>query len=210
MAQAASLTFSQTSGTGTWTISGSNSNSGTLAFTSFAASRVFTGVETNPSFAWASTGRNAWALIALAPDGGSAASIDAEATLLVASTAATSFTANPATAAGSGEVSVILAAADASAVGTSAITIAAPTGWTTAATAHTSQVGSASKESNFAGIAWQTGVSGTVTPGAMTLEGGSSATGTVVANAYHWLITEAPLPPSRVIPGQAVKRAAFY
>lgn len=187
-------TFSQTSGTGTWGIQGPDANS-TAVMNTAVCTRVFDGTETAPTFTWSNGGRQSWTALAFTPDTGSTLSIDVWATTKIDTTTGTSHTPNSATAAGSGELSIILTAARATANGTTAITFTAPTSWTSQATG--SEPGSGSAPSNATNISSQSGVSGTVTPGAV---GTNVTTG---ATLYHVLVKEtSPAHHSLIVPNR--------
>jgi hypothetical protein len=206
---AASLTVSQSGGTGTWTLHTTGESQ--TGLTSFAAFRVFDGTETSPSFIYGTSKRFSWAMIALAPDAANTISIDVWATTNIDTVAATTHTANAATAAGSGECSLILGDDISSANGTSAMVFTAPTNWTLPASASATNTGTASTKGYGSSIAYRTGQSGTVTPVAETMTGGTVG-GNTQANMYHVLVMEtAALPPSRpLVISQAIKRAAYY
>jgi hypothetical protein len=212
LVHAASQAFSQTAGTGTWTFQDTGTNNGgTEAATTMCAWRVFTGSETAPTFAWTSPVTGAFSVIALAPDASSAVTTDVWAAIQVDSTGATTHTANPATppATHYNELSLILAGAIASASGNTAFTVTAPANWT--AIAEHDGEGSASVPRLGTVAFYQQSVSGTVTPGAATIEGGSAAAGATQANLYHVLVQEAlttavSLPGSAAVSGAATRR----
>jgi hypothetical protein len=167
---------------GVWTTKETDvlSSSGVIA----AVYRIFDGTETAPTFTWSAGARQTWVAVALAPDTGNTVSIDVWATTKVDGTAGTSHTPNAATAAGTGEVSVVLCTARASASGTTAITITPATNWTTTTTA--SFAGSASVASWASEVAFRTGQgSGSIAPGAFT----TNVSTTMVL--FHVLVKEA-------------------
>lgn len=130
-------------------------------------------------------------MLALAPYGGHLISPDAWALKKIDSVSGATHTPNPA-AATSNDLSLVIAGALASAVGASPLTYTAPEGWTTSAGASGGIAGgTTSGKSMGAVLCYQPGVTGTVTPGAMAIQGGSSATGTTNANLYH-LVVKAP------------------
>jgi beta-mannanase len=177
----------QTAGT-PWTIEFSDANGGNGGLTTCVAWRVWEGTETAPTFTWGTNLRNTYTVMALAPYGAHLISPDAWAVKKIDSASSTTHTPNPANATDD-DLSLIIAGALASAVGTSPLTYAVPEGWTIPAGASGGiPGGTTSGKSMGAVLCYQQGVTGTVTPGAMTIEGGSTATGTTNANLYHVVI----------------------
>ncbi len=174
--------IAQSSGTGTWTLPSVDSNSGSPAFTTTAAWRVMGASDTAPSFSF-TTSRYSYIMAAFAPAVSWPASpVDAEGTVLVSTAGATSFTPGAATAAASGELSLIFFSAEHTATGASAIAPSEPSGWT--------EVGSGggyggvfAQHANLADISYQAPVgSGSVAPGAITTgAAGASAASAAIA-----------------------------
>lgn len=68
-------TFTQTAGTGTWTIQGPDNQLTTVGGLSLGLNsgvpwRIFDGTETAPTFTWSNGGRNTWTAVAFAPGTG--------------------------------------------------------------------------------------------------------------------------------------------
>jgi hypothetical protein len=208
----ASVTFTQTAGTGTWTIHASTNNGGATALSTMAAYRIFTGGETNPTFSWGSAARWTFAWAAFSPDPGGTLAVDAWGTDKADTTAATAHTANADTAAGGGECSVLLTGAVAGANGTNPVNFSGPPGWLTPPGGQQSNTGGSSTREYAPAVFWQQPVADTVTPGAQTVRGGTTGTGTTTANLYHLLISQSGvfLAPAPAIISQAVSRAADY
>jgi hypothetical protein len=180
---AASQTVTQTAGTGTWTIQASDNNAGPATMTVWVAYRIFNGTETTPTFSWATTARVTWTVVAFAPAAGQSLAVDVWAASQIDTVASTTHTANPATASGT-DTSAILSGAVANAGDANPVTFSGPTGWTAIA-ANSEQVTGRAMSS---GICYQASVTGTVTPGAQTIEGGTTTTTPTAANLYHVLI----------------------
>lgn len=207
MESTTAATWSQTAGDSFTFHATGDSNTGNGGIQSFAAWRLFDGTETTgATFTCTTSGRFEYEAICIRPDSGFTASIDTWATTLI-DAASTSHTANAATAAGTGECSVLLYCFTAAATGTTAISFTKPTGWTAANSR--SLAGTASTFSEFVQSSFQTGVSGTVTPGAGTTNVST------VANAYHVLVQQTAIPPAAaplpvVVPPAAVTQAANW
>lgn len=197
--------FSQTAGTGSFAFQATgDQNPGSLALVTCVAWRRFDGTETAPTFTPSGGARQAWSMVAVTPDTFGTLGIDAWATANLDGTAATTHTPNAATAAAAGECSLILGAAENSANSTTAVSFTAPTSWTELSTG--SSAGTSSTKSYGAGIAYRQSVgSGSVAPGAWTIQGST----TTVANVYQVLVREIVVYPPRVV-SQAVNRAATY
>jgi hypothetical protein len=179
----ASQSVTQTAGTGTWTIQASDNNAGPATMTVWVAYRIFNGSETTPTFGWATAARVTWTAVTFAPAAGQVLSVDAWAVSQIDTVVSTTHTANAAS--GSlPDTSVILSGAAANAGATNPVTFSGPTGWSAVA-ANSEQITSRAMSS---GVCYQSGVSGTVTPGAQTIEGGTTTTTPTAANLYHVLI----------------------
>lgn len=193
----ASSTLSQSGGTGTWTIHSSDNNGGSAAMTSGVAWRVFDGTETAPTFTITSASKTNWVIIALAPDTSDTISIDVWSTVKLDTTAATTHTPNAATAAGSGECSLVMGTCAASSNGTTAFTFAAPTGWTIPSAGSVTNAGASNSKGHGTVVCYEENVgAGSVAPGAVTMD--QSGTGTTTANLYQVLVLETA--PPAVIP----------
>lgn len=176
--------WSQTAGTGTWTIKSTDQNTNTQIQTSFIAWKIWAGTETAPTFAPSSafSGRIAYSIIAIAPDTGYFPLIDVWATDLT-DASSTSHTPNAATAAGTGELSLIFDEYQTAAKVATAITQTPSSGWTQAAAGGTAGT-NGTAYGTYAVVSYKQNVSGTVTPGAETW----SVAGP--ANIYHVLVRE--------------------
>lgn len=200
-----SASVSQSAGTGTWNFFDTGTlNGGTVSLTTAVAYKTWTGTETAPTFTWSTGARLSWAIIAIAPDTGNTLAIDGTPLVKKDTTATTTHTASALTASGSGELSLILTGATASASGTNGLTYVAPTSWTMPPGGSSSLAGTTSIKSCGSVIWYESNVSGTVAPGAGTIEGGSSTTGTTQANLYHFLISESLS--TGILPQQLVHR----
>jgi hypothetical protein len=187
-------TWSQSGGTGTWTIHSDTNAMAADPFNTFLGSIVWSAAaDTAPTFTQsaAHSGRCSYAAVALAPDSGFVGSVDVlAATKIDTAGSSTSFTPTAATAAASGEVSVILSDFIAGAVGAVAISISTQVPGYTSAEAF-SQIGTAGSFSGFISIATLTGQGpGTITPGA---EVTNVACG---ANIYTVLVREIAAAPA--------------
>lgn len=182
-------TWTQTGGTGTWTIHASNGNSGG-SFSSFCASRVFDGTETAPTFTYSgAAGTTAWALEAVTPAAGSIG-VDVFATDAIDITPGNSFAINAATATATDSCSLILGAGRTTANLSSAITPAPPAGWvgTTNGADYSGFAGGASTRANIAVIHNNLGtLTGSVAPANET----TTSAQVMCMNLYHVLLVEA-------------------
>ena len=181
-------TWSQTSGTGTWTVHASNGNSGG-SFNSFCAFRVFDGTETAPTFTYSSTlGTTAWAVEAVTPAGGTIG-VDIFATDAIDTTAGNTFAINAATATGTDACSLILGAGRTTVNLSSAITPTPPSGWvgTTNGADYSGFAGGATTRANIAVIHNNLGsLSGSVAPANET----TTSAQVMCMNMYHVLLVE--------------------
>lgn len=188
----ASATITQTAGTGTFTFySSGDNNGGAVPLTTWIAWRVFDGTETAPTFTWPSSVSYTMIAAAFAPDAGRLVSIDTWASNVIDTTAATTHTPGAAavTPPGSG-LSLLMAGDASSAFGTFTMSFAVASGYTSPGQSTASLTGTASTFGYGGAFSYKSGLTGTVTPGAWTMEGGSSAVGTTTANVYHVLLRE--------------------
>ena len=205
----AAQTWSQSGGTGTWTKQYDAADSaGGYSYTVWW--RVMAGGDTAPTFSWTTSTTVTWACGGFFSSTGGTLSIDTWATELDTGTSSNSVTPNPATAAGSGEASIILSCARAATETTPAShTYTAPTGWTLPSGGDV-WIGSAN--SRWSATVYQLGLSGTVTPGAETLTDASS--GAYFFSVAHALVTETAAagatPAPLVVPQAAVMQAANW
>jgi trimeric autotransporter adhesin len=202
------LPITQTGGSGSWTIQSSDHIAGSGVLNSFVAWRVMAASDTAPTFTAAGTSVSWDACIALASTSANtmSLSIDVFAANLISGTGLTSFTPGSATAAAAGEASVILTLSRAFTSGVATITYTPPAGWTAPA-AGQSQFSSAGQHARIAAVAYQLGLSGTVTPGAETIT--DTLSDTFAASVYHALVRELLIPdalPLTARPGQTWRR----
>jgi hypothetical protein len=177
-------TWSQTGGP-TWTFKYNNLQDGTAGgCQAMAAWRIMQAGDTAPTFTVSTSAPNAYAIIGFTPDAGNTMAIDTWAASNVLTTAASSITPNAATAAGTGEVSVVMVGEVNAGTGKNSSGLTMPSGYTTDGT-HSDYVGASGQNQYAIGIGGVLGVSGTVTPGAANY-GTSSLTGV----ALHVLLTE--------------------
>jgi hypothetical protein len=192
MDNTSSGTVSQTAGSLFTPVSGPTAEATNGSFWAVPAYRQWTGGESAPSWFFTSGSRIAWVAVALAPDAGMMLLVDTIATEKVDSTASTSHTA-PAAVATATDTSVVLVMASASATGTTSITFTAPASYTLVSSAN--NVGAAGQYVDAAGIWYRASVTGTVTPGAQTIQGGGGATSPTNAVLDHVLVREVPVVP---------------
>lgn len=197
---------SQTAGTGTWMFQQTgDGNGGTVGLRTAIAWRVFTGVETTPTFTLSATSRFAWSTMACTPDGGYAnyvISVDAWGTVHKDTTGVTGHAVNS-VAATSTDLSCILGGFAATTNGTTAISLTNPTGWINPTGATGSNAGTGSTKSYASNIMYATGQTGTVAPGNVTSNVSAEA------NMYQLLVKQTPVFPAQAV-SQAVNRAATY
>jgi hypothetical protein len=187
---AATQTITQTGGTGTWTIKSSDDNAnGVEPLTTFVAYKKWAGTETAPTFAWQATASYACVAQAIGADANSTLDIEVWATLKVDTTAGTTHTPNSLSAANIDE-SLILIAGVASGNGTTAISTSAPSNWTKPTSAVRSTAGTSTTPGCGAGTFYRSSQTGTITPGACTIKGGTGTNGTTYANVYHVALWE--------------------
>jgi len=186
-------TLSQTAGTGWSVLKGPTTQTTNGTFVSAVFGRSWLGSETAPTWTYVGGSRLAWVVVAFAPDAGQAVFVDTTGTEKVDTTASTSHTAPAATTTGGvTDTSVLLEAVAASATGTTAITFTVPASWTLAASVN--NVGTSGQFVDAAWIGYRASQTGTVTPAAQTIQGGSSGTGTTLAILNHILLREYPAP----------------
>jgi hypothetical protein len=184
-------TWSQTSGTGTWTFRNAGLNNTGGNFNTFCAYRLFDGTETDPVFTYGgSAGTRAWALIAVTPTPGNTIDIDSWSTDLAVTTPANSFTPDSANVTtGTVVASVILTAARAAANASAAITPTPPSGWagTLSGADYSGYSGGTNSRATLAHTCSKLGpMTGTVAPGSESL----SSAQTLGATIFHVLLHE--------------------
>lgn len=187
LATAASETFSQTAGTGTWTIPASNSNAATEAFTSAIAYKTYVTGDTAPTFSWGTGAAYTYFMFSLYSTATSAAGqavFDAESTVKVDTTGAASHTPNTSSATYNADLSVVINAARYQTSGSAAITMSTPcSGYS--AIAIGGYGGASGQYANSVSAYISTlSSTGTVTPGA------ESFNEAVANNAYTLLVKE--------------------
>jgi hypothetical protein len=160
------------------------------SFQSLVTSRTWTGGETTPQWLYTTGTRIAWVAVALAPDAGQMLVIDTIVTEKVDSTASTSHTAPSAVAMATG-TSLVLVVASSSGTGTNAITYTVPASYTLVSSAN--NIGTSGQYVCGAWVGYRASVSGTVTPGAQTIQGGATTTTATNAVLDHVLVREVPL-----------------
>lgn len=206
--------WTQTAGsafTGTGTggaLTQDNNTNATAPFQTLLAWRILQAGDTAPTFHIPNSGRVSWDLLVLRSTATPA--IDVVAGPTFHTTAGTSFTPPAATAAGSGETSVVLASITAAAKGTTAETWTAPANWTANSVAG-SQAGTTATFSHLSSMATRLSQGpGSVAPGAYTAGVSSFAT------SYHVLVLETGGGPALAQQAQqwtswpAVRRAAYW
>ena len=201
---AASQTVTQTGGTGTWTILTDVNTGWTFRPTTvWLAYRYWDGTETAPTFTWGTSSRSTWVIMAFAPDAGNAIAIDVWAADLNDSAAASTHTPNPATVtAGNTDLSMCMATIVGSANAATGSTFSPPpTGWTVPSGGTINNSGTASRPNLGTAFCYRASQTGTVTPGAWTLQGSGTTT---TAYVQHVLLTEIPAAasPMPAQPGQ--------
>ena len=201
---AASQTVTQTGGTGTWTILTDVNTGWTFRPTTvWLAYRYWDGTETAPTFTWGTSSRSTWVIMAFAPDPGNTVTIDVWAADLNDSAAASTHTPNPATVtAGNTDLSMCMATIVGSANAATGSTFSPPpTGWTVPSGGTINNSGTASRPNLGTAFCYRASQTGTVTPGAWTLQGSGTTT---TAYVQHVLLTEIPAAasPMPAQPGQ--------
>lgn len=196
-----SQTFSQTGGTGTWTID----FSATLTTYSYMfAHRLMQAGDTAPTFGWQNSQVWSWSCGGFYSDTAQPLSLDTYATgdPKTNGSAATSITPNPATPTlGPNTASIILTSAGGNANGTSAShTYTPPPGWTFN-DGDNAFMSYAARNATFAANAYQLRVTGTVTPGSQSLT--DSSGDSFFFAVAHALVHE-PVIPVAVLPPQLV------
>jgi Glycosyl hydrolases family 16 len=200
------LTVQQTAGAGNWTITTQLLTG--LTVTEWRATRIFNGIETNPTFTFSTSVRITYSAVAVAPTPGSTIVKDTEATVNVDTTAATTHNANSAAVtAGYTDCSLVLLSGRASANGNKSLTFTAPTNWTIPSGGSISNSGTTSTLGFGTSVAYRTGVTGTVSPGAETFQGGSATNGTTYAIVRHLLIRE--MTPKSITGNVHLKKMTF-
>jgi hypothetical protein len=197
--------FSQTGGTGTWTIDFSAANS-TGSYYKAVAHRLMAAGDTAPTFTWTTSSTTCTSCGGFFSDAGWALSLEgfAAGDPVENGTAGTSVTPNAITAAGPGRASVIITDARASASGSPVShTYTPPSGWTWNDGDGSFFAGGAN--ARFSAHCYQLGVSGTVTPGSQSLT--DSTSDTFFFSVFHALVAESqlggppvPQPPGRIRP----------
>ena len=182
LATASGKTFA--CGDGTWTILSSDSNAATDSFTSFLAYHAYTSGDTAPTFTWTTGTAYNYLIFALYSSTGGNVVFDANGTVKVDTTSATSHTPNTASAATTDDASLVLTACRKQATGSGTLSVSTPCVNYTLAGSDAYTVTS-TYFSNFVGAHIHTPVgSGTITPGAETVSA------SVAANLYHLLVKE--------------------
>lgn len=170
------------SGPAGWTVTATTSIATSPGVQAVCIYRQLQTGDTNPTITSTQSAKWNWAGGGYTPDSGDAVSIDVEATVASFTSGVTTFTPNSAVASGSGELSIVAAACVAAAVGSTALALTSPSGWT--AEGSNSLPGSGSLNAGQAKCSYHTGQSGTVSPGSFT--SAASAIGVV----FHFLIKE--------------------
>jgi hypothetical protein len=177
---------------------------------SFLAYRTLQAGDGNPVFSWTGTGKTAWTAICIQPAAETQAVHSGLATPTINATN-TSHT-SPAFAAGAATgISVLLTGYRAGSNGATGITTTPPTNWTEPASNADTTTASGTSSALRQVASWhayQTGQTGTITPGAQT------ASLTALANLYHAFAVEqtpvsAPVP-TRVFQQAAQIRAHYF
>lgn len=184
--------FSQTGGTGTWTIDFSGTNGTANVFYAFCR-RLMASGDTAPTFSWTTSTSSCWSCGGFFSDAGGTLALDGYAASdpLIVTTPATTATPNAVTGAGGTEASMILTCNRGSAASSATShTYTPPSGWTWNDGDNSFVAGGLNPR--FAANAYQLGVSGTVTPGAETLT--DSASDSFYWFAAHALVSETVLP----------------
>src|SRR5258707_1317317 len=161
--------ISKTGGTGTWPI-WQQASDAINAYTWMFGAYVLQPGDTAPTFGWTLASNTVWSLTALTSTTGAVLSVDAWSAELEQQTTVASVTPNAATAAGSGEASVVLILTRGSAPTTlsTSYTWTPPSGWTQDATGFFLSNGTF--RGSFSGTCYQLGVGpGPVAPGSTTL-----------------------------------------
>lgn len=171
-----------------WTVR--HDTNGDTTGRTFLAYRTLEAGDANPVFSWTGAGKTAWTAICIQPAGGQQAVHSGLAGPTINATA-TSHT-SPAFAAGAlSGISVLLTGYRAGGNGSTGITTTPPTNWTEGTAPNgdvTTAAGTTSALRQVASWhAYQTGQTGTITPGAQT------ASITALANLYHaFAVEQAP------------------
>jgi hypothetical protein len=195
--------FSQTAGTGSWTIRFSAGNS-TGGFYYAVADRLMVAGDTAPTFSWTTGSTVSWSCGGFYSDASLVLSLlgYAAGDPSQNSTAGNSVTPNPITVTGAGSTaSIILTGARASASGAvTSHTFTPPTGWTW----NDGDLGffGTSGNARICANCYQLGVAGTVTPGAESLTDSSSHA--YFFDVFHALVQEAAA--ASILPQQTQHR----
>jgi len=169
---ASGLTFTQSAGTGTWTITSSDSNAATNApFTSMLAYKTYATGDTAPTFSWGTSAAYAYMMLALrstAANAPATAVFDAESSVHVITSPGTVNTPNTAVATYAADMAIILNAARYQTSGSSAISMTTPSsGFSVVALGGYAGAGGAFANSVSA-YTETLSSTGTVTPGGQT------------------------------------------
>jgi hypothetical protein len=203
----AGVTWSQTAGTGAWTILSSDSNASGLGLTSFCAYRILTGTETTPTFTSTGTaGRNFCSMSAWTPDAGYVIAFDSYS--VSSAGAGTSQQAAACTfLSPAGGLSLLMQCAETAAGSSTALSLSSgASGWGTSGLSTAALAGNGTTGScNLVSAVQLGGLAGTVTPGSCTYSA------SVIANIYNFLVTEQLLAPRPLmITQQSASRAANW
>jgi hypothetical protein len=177
------LVVTQTSGTGVWTVLGSQNNPGANAgaFTSFVAYSVLGLTDNDPVFGWAgSPAQLAWVTAAFTADPGNVMNYDtSQVSVFSGSGYGNTFTPPSATAAVGYEMSVVINSAVTSTLAANTISETSPLGWTLLSSAQTG--GDASDPAFYAGCSagQPVGNPSVITPGSETLASAVAVAATV-------------------------------
>lgn len=128
--------------------------------------------DANPTLSWTTSGRGAYTGIAFTPAASTSLSIDVEATVVVATTGATTGTPNAATPTTSAPVSIIWGQGRANVNAATAITATPPTNWTEPTNGDQSTASGTGARQVASEVSYRIpGSSATLTPGAITFSG---------------------------------------